>query len=150
MSQNLISTINSSLADLSRAERQVGDDTGRAEEPTGAAGRVGAASGHDPRSASAFPRLTTLAVAQFLKVPGRVVALAFFVLVFLAAWSSGVGLFEVVVSGLVERGTLSRKRAAWLAGSAIWVVSIPCALSGAVFEFVDGTAGCHERSSGAS
>ena len=67
---------------------------------------------------------------EFIKVPGGYyVAIAFFLLLFFAALTSAISLLEVPVAYLIDKGW-ERKKAALSTGVAIWLLSIPCALSG--------------------
>jgi len=70
----------------------------------------------------------TLPVA-FGEMPGGyVVGCAFFVLLFIAAFTSGVGTLEPVVAWLVGRG-MRRALAAVLAGGSAWLIGVAAALS---------------------
>jgi NSS family neurotransmitter:Na+ symporter len=53
----------------------------------------------------------------------------FFCLFALAAFTSAVGLLEPVVAWVMERTQWSRRRAAFIAASAVWLVSLPSLLS---------------------
>jgi len=61
-------------------------------------------------------------------VTGRVVGVAFFVTLFIAAITSAISLLEVVVAGATARLGWSRRRAAVLAGAAITLAGVPAAL----------------------
>jgi NSS family neurotransmitter:Na+ symporter len=68
---------------------------------------------------------------------GQVIAIAFFVLVIFAAWSSGISLLEVVVAYFVDEHQVSRKAASWLSGLVIWFIGLFSAWRGSVFDFMD-------------
>jgi NSS family neurotransmitter:Na+ symporter len=68
---------------------------------------------------------------------GQVIAIAFFVLVIFAAWSSGISLLEVVVAYFVDEHRVSRKAASWLTGLVIWFIGLFSAWRGNVFDFMD-------------
>ena len=53
----------------------------------------------------------------------------FFLLLVVAAWTSGISLLEPVVAWLVENRGFSRVRASVLAGTAVWLLGIACLLS---------------------
>ena len=61
---------------------------------------------------------------------GRVLSIAFFSLLFLAALTSGISLLEVVVSSLIDQLGWSRKRAALSSALLIFLLGVPSALSG--------------------
>jgi NSS family neurotransmitter:Na+ symporter len=64
----------------------------------------------------------------FTKIPGGYfVAIAFFVLLFVAALTSSMSLLEVPVAAFVDSGW-TRKKATWFTGICIWLLSIPCAI----------------------
>lgn len=76
--------------------------------------------------------------ALFIAVPrgllslggvGRLVGVAFFLTLYIAALTSAISLLEVVVSACIDSLGWSRGRAAWLAGGAIALAGIPGALS---------------------
>lgn len=60
---------------------------------------------------------------------GSLVNLSFFILLFLAALTSGISLVEVPAAYLIDKG-YTRNAATLIVGGIIWIVSIPCALSG--------------------
>lgn len=60
---------------------------------------------------------------------GFVFAILFFVLVFLAAVTSAIALLEVVVSYVLERWNLERKKTVVVTGLVIFLIGIPSALS---------------------
>ena len=66
---------------------------------------------------------------------GYIVGSAFFVLLFFAAFTTGVATLEPVVSWLIGRG-MARKRAALLAGAAAWLLGAVAALSFNVWDDV--------------
>jgi NSS family neurotransmitter:Na+ symporter len=74
----------------------------------------------------------------FQSMPGgSVVAIAFFVLLIFAAWSSGISLLEVVVAWLVDTWKLPRLPAALGAGALIWALGLTAAKWGAVIDALD-------------
>ena len=74
----------------------------------------------------------------FAEVPGGTfVAIAFFALLILAAWSSGLSLLEVVVAVAVDRFAVPRPVAAIGVGIAIWVLGMFSAFDGAFLDFMD-------------
>ena len=58
---------------------------------------------------------------------GRIVAVAFFSLAYLAAITSSVSLLEVPVASLMDRLNWSRTKATWLSAAVIFVVGLPAA-----------------------
>lgn len=67
----------------------------------------------------------------FAQLPfGALFSTLFFVLLFVAAWTSGISLLEVLVAYGIDEWKLERKWAALLAGGVILVLGIPSALSG--------------------
>ncbi|MFT5049216.1 MAG: NSS family neurotransmitter:Na+ symporter [Chlamydiales bacterium] len=72
---------------------------------------------------------------------GTLVAVAFFTLVFFAAWSSAISMLEVVVAWLVDEFALKRKRATLLAGTAVWLTGLTCAFSHQIFSLLENTTG---------
>ncbi len=88
--------------------------------------------------------------ALFLAIPtglaslgdtGRLVAVLFFSLAYLAAITSSVSLLEVPVASLMDRLGCSRRRAAWLMALLIFVVGLPAAVSIPVLEVMDSVFG---------
>lgn len=74
----------------------------------------------------------------FAEIPGGpVVAIAFFALLILAAWSSGISLLEVVVAVAIDRFSVPRPLAAVGVGVAIWVLGMFSAFDGAFLDFMD-------------
>ncbi len=74
----------------------------------------------------------------FAQIPGGAfVSLAFFVLLVVAAWSSGISLLEVVVALGVDRFGWSRKTAAIGIGLLVWALGLPSAFSGEFLDFMD-------------
>ncbi len=74
----------------------------------------------------------------FRQIPGGgVVSLAFFLLLVVAAWSSGISLLEVVVALAVDRFGWSRRMAAIGIGILIWGLGLPSAFSGEFLDFMD-------------
>jgi len=74
----------------------------------------------------------------FAQIPGGAgVAIAFFVLLVVAAWSSGISLLEVVVALGVDRFGWSRRSAAIGIGILIWLLGLPSAISGEFLDFMD-------------
>ncbi|MCO4783505.1 MAG: sodium-dependent transporter [Candidatus Cloacimonetes bacterium] len=70
---------------------------------------------------------------EFIKVPGGFfVAVSFFLLLFFAALTSAISLLEVPVAYLIDKGW-DRNKASFTMGVSIWLVSIPCALSGSAW-----------------
>ena len=68
---------------------------------------------------------------------GALVAIAFFALLILAAWSSGISLLEVVVAVAIDRFGVPRPLAAVSVGVAIWVLGMCSAFDGAFLDFMD-------------
>ncbi|HOJ51549.1 MAG TPA: sodium-dependent transporter [Syntrophales bacterium] len=87
--------------------------------------------------------------AVFARMPaGQIFAVLFFILLFLAAVTSGVSLLEVVCAYLIDERGWSRRRAVLIMGSSIALLGIPSALSfgclshisilgGTFFDFID-------------
>jgi len=74
----------------------------------------------------------------FQSMPGgTVLAVAFFVLLIFAAWSSGISLLEVVVAWLVDTWKLPRLGASLGAGGLIWLLGLSAAKWGAVIDALD-------------
>jgi NSS family neurotransmitter:Na+ symporter len=74
----------------------------------------------------------------FAGIPGgAVVAIAFFALLVLAAWSSGISLLEVVVALAIDRFGIERRKAALGIGAAIWALGLPSAIDAAWLDFMD-------------
>ena len=76
--------------------------------------------------------------ALFIAVPrgilslgtaGQVVAVAFFLTLYIAALTSAISLLEVVASALIDSRGWTRERAGWVGGGAIALAGIPGALS---------------------
>lgn len=86
------------------------------------------ANGIDPASG---PGLVFLSLPlAFAKMPfGTVAAAAFFVLLFVAAWSSAISMLEIVVALLVYRQQWPRARATKVAAAACFVAGIATVLS---------------------
>jgi neurotransmitter:Na+ symporter, NSS family len=68
---------------------------------------------------------------------GRLVAVLFFALAYIAAITSSVALLEVPVSSLMDRVGWSRRRAVWLCVALIAVIGLPSALDVGVLERMD-------------
>ena len=64
---------------------------------------------------------------------GTIVAVLFFLLVIFAAWSSAVSLLEVVVAYFVDEHGMSRKKATWIFGGAIWAVGLSSTRTGQIW-----------------
>ncbi len=75
----------------------------------------------------------TLPIAFDRMFAGEIIAVMFFFLVVVSAFTSGVGLLEPVVAWLQEKTGLSRVRLSIFAGAAIWLVGLPSLLSFNVF-----------------
>ena len=84
--------------------------------------------------------------ALFLAIPtglaslgggGRVVAVVFFSLAYLAAITSSVSLLEVPVASLMDRLSWSRRRAAWLMALLMFLAGLPAAMSISVLAVMD-------------
>ena len=73
--------------------------------------------------------------------PGRVVAVLFFLLAYLAAITSSVSLLEVPVASLMDRWGWSRRRAVILATVLIFLAGLPAATSESAFEVMDAVFG---------
>ncbi|MBU6249839.1 MAG: sodium-dependent transporter [Cyanobacteria bacterium REEB417] len=72
---------------------------------------------------------------------GRVVAVAFFGLAYIAAITSSVSLLEVPVASLIDRLGWRRPRAVWLGVAVITVLGLPAALDTGVLERMDAVFG---------
>ena len=72
---------------------------------------------------------------------GRLVAVAFFVLAYIAAITSSVSLLEVPVSSLMDRLGWSRRRTVWLCVAVVAVLGLPAALDTSVLERMDAVFG---------
>ena len=68
---------------------------------------------------------------------GRLVAVLFFALAYIAAITSAVSLLEVPASSLIDRLGWSRRRAVWLCVALIAVIGLPSALDVGVLERMD-------------
>jgi NSS family neurotransmitter:Na+ symporter len=68
---------------------------------------------------------------------GRLVAVLFFALAYIAAITSSVSLLEVPASSLMQRLGLGRRRAVWLSTAVIALLGLPAALDVAVLEGMD-------------
>jgi NSS family neurotransmitter:Na+ symporter len=68
---------------------------------------------------------------------GRVVAVLFFALAYIAAITSSVSLLEVPASSLMDQLGWSRRQAVWLCVAVIAVIGLPSALNVAVLERMD-------------
>ena len=68
---------------------------------------------------------------------GRLVAVLFFALAYIAAITSSVSLLEVPVSSLIDRLGWSRRRTTWLCVLAITLLGLPAALDVGVLERMD-------------
>tara|TARA_Y100001970_G_scaffold151393_1_gene185480 strand:- start:308 stop:1732 length:1425 start_codon:yes stop_codon:yes gene_type:complete len=85
-------------------------------------------SGYDPASGPGLvfhvlpPLLTDL-------TGGYIFAFLFFLLLTIAAITSGISILEVSVSSLVDELNLSRKKATMIMGFLVYLAAIPCALS---------------------
>ena len=84
--------------------------------------------------------------ALFISIPtglaslgetGRVVAVLFFALAYIAAITSAVSLLEVPVACLIDRFGCSRIRAVWLSVAVIFVLGLPAATSTDVLGWMD-------------
>tara|TARA_Y100001970_G_scaffold32497_2_gene40347 strand:+ start:86 stop:1411 length:1326 start_codon:yes stop_codon:yes gene_type:complete len=67
-------------------------------------------------------------------VAGRIVAIAFFGLVYIAAITSSVSLLEVPVSSLMDKFGYQRGKSVWLITIFVFILGIPSALNGRVLE----------------
>jgi len=66
----------------------------------------------------------------FSKMPGGdVVAILFFLALLVAALTSSISMFEVIISYLVEERDMSRKHASWLLFAVTWALGCLCSLS---------------------
>ena len=75
--------------------------------------------------------------ALFADMPGGgAVAVAFFVMVVFAAWSSAIAMLEVAVAWLVEERGWPRERASTVAALACWLGGLACAWSPPLFAAV--------------
>ncbi len=61
---------------------------------------------------------------------GQIFAVAFYVLLAIAALTSSISLLEVVVSYFVDERNWSREKATWVLGVACFALAVPCAVSG--------------------
>lgn len=83
----------------------------------------------------------------FSQVPlGGLWTTLFFILLFLAAWTSAISLLEVLVSYGIDEWKMSRKKATLLFGALIYLFGIPSALSGTEGIFGQGMAEATGRS----
>lgn len=84
---------------------------------------------------------TTLPL-ELMKFPtGQLLTVLFYVLVFLAAFTSGISLLEVVVTYLVDEKGLSRFKATLIAGAAVYIAGVPSAIdTGSFLDYADKTA----------
>jgi len=74
----------------------------------------------------------------FATMPGgQLFGVAFFFLLIFAAWTSAISLLEVVVAYFIDEHGLSRTRATWLFGGAIWLLGLASAIWGPVLDFLD-------------
>ena len=74
----------------------------------------------------------------FASIPGGgLVAIAFFALLVLAAWSSGISLLEVVVALAIDRLGMQRRTAAVAMGFAIWALGVRSAIDPDFLDFMD-------------
>lgn len=74
----------------------------------------------------------------FVAMPfGTPVAIAFFVLLIFAAWSSAISLLEVVVAFAVDSAGIGRGRSTWVLGGAIWLLGVACASKAPLFDDLD-------------
>jgi len=83
--------------------------------------------GLDPAEGAGLT-FVTLPVAFGEMAGGYIVGSAFFILLFFAAFTTGVATLEPVVSWLIDRGT-ERRRAAWISGGAAWVIGALASMS---------------------
>jgi len=66
----------------------------------------------------------------FSKMPGGdIVAILFFIALLVAALTSSISMFEVIISYMVDEKHISRKKACWLLFSSCWVLGCLCSLS---------------------
>lgn len=62
-------------------------------------------------------------------ISGRVVAIFFFLLAYIAAITSSISLLEVPVSSMMEKFGLRRNQAVWISTGLVFVIGIPSALN---------------------
>jgi len=72
-----------------------------------------------------------------LGLTGRIVAVLFFLLAYIAAITSSVSLLEVPVASLMDRLGWTRRRAVWVSTALIFVAGLPAATSIPVLEVMD-------------
>jgi len=68
---------------------------------------------------------------------GRLFAVAFYVLLVIAALTSSISLLEVVVAFLVDELGLHRRPVTWSIGLACFLLAVPCVLSGRFFGLLE-------------
>ena len=95
------------------------------------------AQGLDPGSGGPSLVFVTMAVAFGNITGGWFLSIVFFGLLMLAALSSAVSLVEPGVSWLAERTRLTRLMSSGVVGLIMLALGVACALSGAVFNFLD-------------
>jgi len=71
-----------------------------------------------------------------LGITGRIVAIAFFLLAYIAAITSSISLLEVPVFCLMERFAWSRNRSVWLSMILIFLLGLPAVKSEAALDFM--------------
>jgi NSS family neurotransmitter:Na+ symporter len=91
----------------------------------------------------------TLPIALAQLPGGQLVALAFFVLLGFAALTSAISLLEVVAAYFIDEHRLSRKKASWILGGAIFLLGVPSALGLELLGIMDGLATKYLLPSGA-
>lgn len=86
----------------------------------------------------------------FAAIPGgRVLGPLFFLALFGAAWLSAIAAFEVLVAGLTDNTSLTRRRAVWILGGVILLAAIPPMINMTIFVPWDLTFGSGMQTLGA-
>jgi NSS family neurotransmitter:Na+ symporter len=67
---------------------------------------------------------------------GHIFAIAFYLLLSIAALTSSISLLEVIASYFVDQRGWSREKATWLPGIGCFLLAVPCAVSGEFMSFV--------------
>ena len=86
-------------------------------------------SGYDPTAGPTFSFLHVLPPLLAQLPGGYIFAFLFFLLLTIAAITSGISILEVSVAYLVDELKMSRKKATMIMGILVYLAAIPCALS---------------------